>query len=189
MTMARILSFLPVVALAAEPSAEVKLGERLPELRGEFLTGRKVVLPQVAQGRVTLLLLGFTYQSRFAVEGWAEKFRAQFRSDPRVMFYEVPMIGGVVRLAKWFIDSGMRRGTPEEDYVQNATEANKSLSRRDSETCFRYRSRARFRTINNRQQTAKTSAAMAASAIRAGCIGCIKPSNHQQHHACCPSPC
>ena len=121
MTMARILSLLPVVAFAAEPASEIKIGERLPELRGEFLTGRKVVLPQVAQGRVTLLLFGFTYQSRFAVEAWAEKFRAQFRSDPRVTFYEVPMIGGVARLAKWFIDSGMRRGTPEEDYERVVT--------------------------------------------------------------------
>jgi len=121
MTMGRMLSFLPVVALAAEPAAEIKIGERLPELRGELLTGRKVALPQSADGRVTLLLLGFTYQSRFAVEAWAAKFRAQFPSDPRVSFYEVPMIGGMGRLAKWFIDSGMRRGTPEKDYERVLT--------------------------------------------------------------------
>lgn len=121
MTMARILSFLPVVAFAAEPASEIKIGERLPELRGEFLTGRKAVIPQAAGGRVTLLLLGFTYQSRFAVEPWAERFRAQFRSDPRVTFYEAPMIGGMARLAKWFIDSGMRRGTPAEDYEHVVT--------------------------------------------------------------------
>ena len=95
---------------------DLLIGERFPELRGEFLTGRKVVLPQESEGRVTLLLIGFTYQSRFAVEAWAEKFIGQFRADPRVSFFEVPMIGGLARLAKWFIDSGMRRGTSEEDY-------------------------------------------------------------------------
>lgn len=116
MTMARIMSFFPVVMLAAEPASELKIGERLPELRGEFLTGREVVLPQAAEGRVALLLLGFTYKSRFAVQGWADRFRAQFPSDPRVTFYEVPMIGGMARLGKWFIDRGMRRGTPEQDY-------------------------------------------------------------------------
>ena len=67
MTRARILSLFPVVLLAAEPASELKIGERLPELRGEFLTGREVVLPQAAGGRVALLLLGFTYKSRFAV--------------------------------------------------------------------------------------------------------------------------
>ncbi len=121
MTIMRILSILPVVAFAAEPAAEIKIGERLPELRGEFLTGREAVLPQAAEGRVTLLLLGFTYNSRFAVEAWAEKFRAHFRSDPRVTFYEAPIIGGMARLAKWFIDAGMRRGTPAEDYEHVVT--------------------------------------------------------------------
>jgi len=121
MTMARILSLFPVVMLAAEPASELKIGERLPELRGEFLTGREVVLPQAAGGRVALLLLGFTYKSRFAVEGWAARFRTQFQSDPRVTFYEAPMIGGMARLAKWFIDSGMRRGTPEQDYEHVVT--------------------------------------------------------------------
>ena len=116
MSMARILGLLPVVAFAAEPATEIEIGERLPELRGESLAGREVVLPQAAEGRVTLLLLGFTYKSRFAVEAWAEQFRVRFRSDARVTFYELPMIGGAARLARWFIDRGMRRGTPEEDY-------------------------------------------------------------------------
>ena len=121
MTMARMMTLFPVIALAAEPVPEISIGERLPELRGELLTGREVVLPQLSEGRVTLLLLGFTYKSRFAVEAWAERFRAQFRSDPRVTFYEAPMIGGMARLARWFIDSGMRRGTPAEDYEHVVT--------------------------------------------------------------------
>jgi hypothetical protein len=121
MTTTAILSLLPLVAAAAEPAFEIKIGESLPALRGESLSGREVVLPQAAEGRVTLLLLGFTYKSRFAVESWAESFRAHFPSDPRVTFYELPMIGGAARLARWFIDSGMRRGTPEKDYEHVVT--------------------------------------------------------------------
>jgi len=110
------LTILPMLALAAVPVSEIAIGDRLPELHGEFLTGRDAVLPQAANGRVALMLLGFTYKSRFAVEAWAGKFRAQFESDPRVTFYEIPMIGGPARLGKWFIDSGMRRGTPKNDH-------------------------------------------------------------------------
>jgi hypothetical protein len=110
------LPLLPCVALAAGPVSEIKTGERLPKLSGEFLTGRAAVLPQAAAGRVALVLLGFTYNSRFSVEPWAQRFRAQFRPDPRVTFYEVPMIGGWGRVAKWWIEGGMRRGTPKEDY-------------------------------------------------------------------------
>ena len=31
-------------------------------------------------------------------------------------FFENPMIGGLARMGKLFIDSGMRQGTPKEDY-------------------------------------------------------------------------
>jgi hypothetical protein len=103
-----------MVALAATLTFEIRVGERLPELRGEFLTGKEAVLPEAAEGRVALLLLGFTYKSRFPVEEWAEKFRRRFQSDSGVTFYETPMMGGAARLGKWFIDSGMRRGTPKE---------------------------------------------------------------------------
>jgi hypothetical protein len=110
------LAMLPLTALTAACVAGITVGDPLPNLRGEFLTGRPALLPQAASGRVALLLLGFTYDSRFAVEAWAGKFREQFATDPRVTFYEIPMIGGLAMMAKWFIDAGMRRGTPREDY-------------------------------------------------------------------------
>jgi len=116
--MAWALGLFAVVAfaLASGPASELVSGELLPALRGEFLTGREAVLPQAADRRVALLLLGFTYEARFPVEAWASRFREQFQSDPRVTFFEIPMIAGLAKLAKWFIDSGMRRGTPREDY-------------------------------------------------------------------------
>ena len=108
-------SFLIFTAtLAAAPG--LAAGDVLPELKGEYLTGRTAVLPGAASGRVALLLLGFSYDSRIAVEAWAKRFRAGFDKNPQVTFYEVPMIGGMARLGKWFIDSGMRKGTPKADH-------------------------------------------------------------------------
>jgi len=91
-------------------------GAPMPALKGEFLTGQPAVLPGAASGRVALIALGFTYQSRFAVEEWVGRFRREFGDQPLVTFYEVPLIGGMARLGKWFIDSGMRKGTPRGDY-------------------------------------------------------------------------
>jgi hypothetical protein len=109
------LALLPLTAYAAGSVREMVVGDPLPRLRGEFLTGRGAELPQAASGKVALLLLGFSYDSRFAVEAWAARFREQFEGDLRVTFYEIPMIGGLARLGKWFIDGGMRRGTPKAD--------------------------------------------------------------------------
>jgi hypothetical protein len=88
----------------------------VPNLRGEFLNGHQAVLPAASKGRAALLLLGFTYDSRFAVEEWTKQFRERFGKNDRVTFFEIPMIGGMARIGKWFIDSGMRRGTPKADH-------------------------------------------------------------------------
>ena len=107
--------FLPTVVLASAMISTLPIGETLPPLRGEFLTGRQAQLPDAASGRIALLALGFTYNSRFPVEAWIGRFRKDFGSNPHVTFYEIPMIGGMARLGKWFIDSGMRKGTPAKD--------------------------------------------------------------------------
>jgi len=95
--------------------AELHSGDRLPLLKGEYLAGGEAILPEAASGRVALLALGFTYDSRFAVEDWVKRFRGAYGSDPRATFYEIPMVGGMAKMGKWFIDSGMRRGTPKAD--------------------------------------------------------------------------
>ena len=110
------VGMLAMMANAAAPNAALAIGDPLPELKGEFLTGRTAVLPTAASGKVALLLIGFSYDSRFQVEAWAKRFRKDFDKNPQVTFYEVPMIGGMARMGKWFIDSGMRNGTPRADH-------------------------------------------------------------------------
>ena len=104
------------IVSAAPPVRELAVGDPLPVLQGEYLNGQRATLPQDSSGRVALLMFGFTYQSRFAVEAWAKRFRQDFEKQRKVTFFEIPMIGGLARAGKWFIDSGMRRGTPKTDY-------------------------------------------------------------------------
>ena len=104
------------VAVSAEKSPPVPMavGDVFPRLEGDFLSGRKAVLPDAAKGKLALVLMGFTYESRFAVEAWAEHVRPAFAARDAATFFEVPVLGGMARMGKWFIDSGMRRGTPKE---------------------------------------------------------------------------
>lgn len=102
-------------------AAVLAAGDPLPPLQGRDLTGARVELPAAAKGKVTLLILGFTYESRHQVEDWTRRFRQEFERTPRAGFYEIPMIGGAARLGKWFIDSGMKRGTPRADHPRVVT--------------------------------------------------------------------
>jgi hypothetical protein len=105
-----------MVLMATSVMSMLSPGEPMPALKGEFLSGRQALLPGAASGRVALLALGFSYDSRFAVEAWIGRFRQDFGDNHQATFYEVPMIGGMARLGKWFIDSGMRKGTPQKDH-------------------------------------------------------------------------
>jgi len=109
------MTMLPTIFMASALISTLPIGETLSPLRGEFLTGRQAQLPDAASGRVALMALGFTYNSRSSVEAWAGRFRKDFGDNPQATFYEIPMIGGMARLGKWFIDSGMRKGTPKCD--------------------------------------------------------------------------
>jgi hypothetical protein len=110
--MTPILLALLAVAGAPPDSARLIPGDPFPRLRGSYLTGRRAELPAHAGGRVAVLALGFTYDSRLPVEAWAARFRERFAADSEAILYEIPMVGGIARVARRFIDGGMRRGTP-----------------------------------------------------------------------------
>jgi hypothetical protein len=94
--------------------ARLSVGDRMPALKGDLLSGKQAVLPDLAAGQTTLILLGFSYDSRFQVEAWAGKFRARYGTTPGLTVFEVPMMGSAARLGRVFIDRGMRKNTPVE---------------------------------------------------------------------------
>ena len=97
-------------------TAALTVGTPMPKIEGEDLSGHKAILPDAAKGKVTLVAMGFSYESRRPVAAWAKRFRHEFGQHPDAAFFEVPVISGMARLAKLFIDSGMRRGTAKEDH-------------------------------------------------------------------------
>jgi hypothetical protein len=104
-----------MATLRAGPAQEsLRVGDRLPMLKGQFLSGRDAELPRASSGKVALVAVGFTYTSRFPVEAWGSWYRETIGSSTDVTFFEVPMIGGLSTLGRWFIDRGMRSGTPAE---------------------------------------------------------------------------
>jgi hypothetical protein len=99
------------VAAPLDPD-RLQRGVMFPVLKGGLLSGRPGALPSLGLGKVSLVAIGFTYGSRKPVEAWAAWFQRAFDAQPSVQLFEVPIIGGFGKLGKWFIDSGMRNGTP-----------------------------------------------------------------------------
>jgi hypothetical protein len=102
-----------IATIRVDPAElRVDVGDRFTMLTGEFLTGRDAALPEVSSGVIRLVALGFTYDSRFPVEAWADWYRTAIGPRTDVTLLEVPMISGLATLGQWFIDRGMRNGTP-----------------------------------------------------------------------------
>jgi hypothetical protein len=97
------------VAAMEQGAPNLPAGSTLPPFTGEDLTGAKVTLPDAARGQVTLIAFGFSYESRKPVEAWSAHLRERFGANDQFAWYQVPMVGGIGRLAKPFIMNGMRK--------------------------------------------------------------------------------
>lgn len=67
------MTVVSVALSAASPVPDLAIGDQLPPLQGEYLSGQRAILPSDSSGRIALLMLGFTYESRFSVEAWAKR--------------------------------------------------------------------------------------------------------------------
>ena len=113
-----------------EPGASI-----LPRLQGTSLDGKAVVLPDDLKGAPAILLVGYVQESQFDIDRWILGLK-QTQSTVKVL--EVPAISGALpRLAANFIDSGMRRGIPQEDWPAVVTvysDADKIISMTGNES-------------------------------------------------------
>lgn len=89
------------------------VGQPFPAVRGESLAGQKVVLPDDARGRVTVVIAAFQRQAQGRVDTWARPLLDHYGDESAVRYFELPMISGWYSWMSGFIDGGMRRGVPK----------------------------------------------------------------------------
>jgi hypothetical protein len=89
-------------------------GETFPSVGGSALDGRDVRLPEAFAGSPVVLLIGYEQNTQFDLDRWAMGMR---QAGVTVAACEVPTIPGLVPgLFSGYIDGGMRRGIPQEDW-------------------------------------------------------------------------
>lgn len=94
-------------------------GETFPSVTGSSLAGDPVALPAAGAGAPLLLLVGYDQDAQFDLDRWL------FGLDQagwRQKTFEVPTLPGLLpRFFAGFIDGGMRRGIPSEDWASVVT--------------------------------------------------------------------
>jgi len=89
-------------------------GRILPTVGGVTLSGKEVLLPSDGLGKVTLLIVGFSYDRRFETIKWLNAAMDRFRQDWEVDRYLVCIIPGIYGPISFLVDAWLRRVFPQE---------------------------------------------------------------------------
>jgi hypothetical protein len=106
------LALLTMGWLAADDSS---MAARIPEVHGTSLSNESVNLPEALQGKVGVLVLGFSRSSRDAVAGWGRRLATDYRESPTVVYYEMPVLASAPGMMRGLIVRSMRSSVPERE--------------------------------------------------------------------------
>jgi len=89
-------------------------GEPFPSVEATSLAGETVEIPEDFAGAPVLLLVGYVQDTQFDIDRW---LYGAIDAELEVALREVPAArGAAASLAKGFIDSGMQRGIPRDEW-------------------------------------------------------------------------
>lgn len=114
--MKRILLILVTAALLAGCATTYTnrnpVGEIFPNITGESLEKKEIIMPKNFEGSQVVLLLGYKQDSQFDIDRWLIGLDM---TNTVVRAFEIPTIQGMLpRMFSTFIDEGMRSGIPKE---------------------------------------------------------------------------
>ena len=95
-----------LVPVSLSPSAEIQLAP----LQAEALSGREGKLPEEAEGRLLILIFGFTHASKKSSSLWENHLWNDFDSNSRCAIYGIADLSGAPRILHGMIKSAMRSG-------------------------------------------------------------------------------
>ena len=98
---------------------DVRTGLQFPKVMGQDLNKQQKVLPDDYLGKPTVVLVGYLQKAQFDIDRW---ILGLLQADVSAPIVEVPTIKGMMpEMVQGFINNGMRRGIPKEDWASVVT--------------------------------------------------------------------
>jgi len=108
------LSVSPVMAQNAADQTDKVIGINFPDLSGESLAGQKIVLPQAAAGKVTLIMIALKRDSIPQLDPWLKAYDEAFGKNKGFAFYKIPMMkSAFAKQISSIINGKMKKDNPE----------------------------------------------------------------------------
>ena len=93
-------------------------GARIPEVHATSFSNEAVNLPEGLKGKVGVLVLGFSKNSREADSAWGKRLAADYREAPTVVYYEMPVLAAAPRMLRGMIVKSMKSSVPASEQAR-----------------------------------------------------------------------
>jgi hypothetical protein len=85
---------------------------RIPEVHATSFSNEAVNLPEGLKGKVGVLVVGFSRDSREADSAWGKRLAADYGESPTVVYYEMPVLAAAPRMLRGMIVKSMKSSVP-----------------------------------------------------------------------------
>lgn len=94
------LLLLAPILRAAPPAAPARPSQRIPDVHTTSFSGDLVDLPAMLQGKLAILILGFSKSSRTQATLWGRRLPTDYFYSPDVLYFEMPVLEAVPHLLR-----------------------------------------------------------------------------------------
>ena len=114
----------------------------MPRIEGESFAGQKIVLPEASQGKVAVLVFGFTKASKAPTSAWGQRINTEFGAHNGFEIYELPVLEDVPRFIRGMVISSIKKGVPENrrahfvPILQNESELKKLVNYKEPDDAY-----------------------------------------------------
>lgn len=84
----------------------------IPETHAVLLSGEKVDLPASLNGKVAVLVVGFSQKASDQVAGWGRRLAGDYKDSNSVVYYEMASLSGVPKFLRNFVLGKIKGAVP-----------------------------------------------------------------------------
>jgi hypothetical protein len=85
---------------------------KIPSLQGTTFAGQTVSLPQQLEGKVGVLVVGFSKGSGDVCKGWGQQLAQSYHDSRDVMYFQMPVLESVPKLVRGMVVKSIKSGVP-----------------------------------------------------------------------------
>src|ERR1039458_4757685 len=91
------------LVLLAAPGRAQDAAMHIPTARGTTLTGKDMALPNSLNGKIGVLVVGFSRASGEQVANWGRLIEAQYGQSRDLTYFEIPMLAGTPKFLRGMV--------------------------------------------------------------------------------------